>query len=290
LLLGIRTSFKEDLQASVAELVYGEPLRIPGELLTPTANPVDPALLITELRQHMARLRPVPATRHASPTTFVHSDLGKFMHVFLRQDTTRRALEPPYSGSYRVLSRREKTLQLLVRGRPVTVSADRVKPAYTLDGANGETNYTLDSGSSTTRHTATALANQTNPSHPTIRHTSTAPRKDYTFRTPCTFSVPFQYLSNHLREGVMWEHPTVKTHNPYSFSQRENTHGQTHNPYSFSRTVQVLLLRPDNLYSQFHQSQSQSHITTNSQSASLSWCRTPSGANDQKFVLFCFKF
>jgi transposase InsO family protein len=33
-LLGIRTAFKEDLQASVAELVYGKPLRIPGELLT----------------------------------------------------------------------------------------------------------------------------------------------------------------------------------------------------------------------------------------------------------------
>jgi hypothetical protein len=37
-LLGIRTSFKEDLQASVAELVYGEPLRIPGEFLTPTTD------------------------------------------------------------------------------------------------------------------------------------------------------------------------------------------------------------------------------------------------------------
>jgi hypothetical protein len=49
-LLGIRTSFKEDLQASVAELVYSKPLRIPGELLTLSANPVDPALLIAELR------------------------------------------------------------------------------------------------------------------------------------------------------------------------------------------------------------------------------------------------
>jgi cleavage and polyadenylation specificity factor subunit 1 len=35
-LLGIRTSFKADLQASVAELVHGEPLRIPGEFLTLT--------------------------------------------------------------------------------------------------------------------------------------------------------------------------------------------------------------------------------------------------------------
>jgi hypothetical protein len=94
ILLGIRAAFKEDLHASVAELVYGEPLRIPGELLTPSANAVDPALLITEVRQRMARLRPVPAARHASPATFVHSHLEKCTHVFLRQDATRRALAP----------------------------------------------------------------------------------------------------------------------------------------------------------------------------------------------------
>jgi hypothetical protein len=133
LVLGIRTAFKEDLRASVAELVYGEQLRIPGELLAPAADPVDPAHLITELRQHMARLRPVPAARHASPATFMHNDLEKCTHVFLHQDTIRRALEPPYSGPYQVLSRREKTMQLLVRGRPVTVSIDRVKhrPPFT---------------------------------------------------------------------------------------------------------------------------------------------------------------
>jgi hypothetical protein len=135
-LLGIRTSFKEDLQASVAELVYGEPLRIPGELLNPSANPVDPALLITELRQHMARLRAVPAAPHPSPATFVHKDIDKCTHVFLHQDATRRALEPPYSGPYQALSLRDKTLQLLVRGRPVTVSTDRVKAAYILYETN----------------------------------------------------------------------------------------------------------------------------------------------------------
>jgi cleavage and polyadenylation specificity factor subunit 1 len=73
--IGIRTAFKEELQASVAGHVYDEPLRIPGDLLTPTADPVDPAHLITELRQHMARLRQVPAARHASPATFLYSDL-----------------------------------------------------------------------------------------------------------------------------------------------------------------------------------------------------------------------
>ena len=55
---------------------------------------------------------------------------------FLQQDSTHQALEPPYSGPYRVLSRREKTLQLLVCRRHVTVSADRVEPAYKLQETN----------------------------------------------------------------------------------------------------------------------------------------------------------
>ena len=36
-LLGIRTPYKEYLQSTAAELVYGEPLRVPGELLVPAA-------------------------------------------------------------------------------------------------------------------------------------------------------------------------------------------------------------------------------------------------------------
>jgi cleavage and polyadenylation specificity factor subunit 1 len=100
-LLGVRTAFKTELQASVAEFVYGEPLRIPGELLTPTTDQVEPAHLITQLRQHTARLRPIPAARHATPATFVHKDLHNSTHVFLRQDAIRRALESPYSGPTR---------------------------------------------------------------------------------------------------------------------------------------------------------------------------------------------
>jgi hypothetical protein len=125
-LLGLCMAFKTDLQASVVELVYGEPLRIPGKLLTSTTDPMEPAHIITQLRQHMARLRPVPAARHASPTTFVHKDLHNCTHVFSRQDALRRDLEPPYSDPYQVLSRRQKTMKPLVRGKPVTVSADKL--------------------------------------------------------------------------------------------------------------------------------------------------------------------
>jgi hypothetical protein len=42
----------------------------------------------------------------------------------------------PYIGPYQVLSRREKTLQLLMHGRPVMVSTSGVKLAYILSGTD----------------------------------------------------------------------------------------------------------------------------------------------------------
>ncbi|KAG8175265.1 hypothetical protein JTE90_003506 [Oedothorax gibbosus] len=36
LLLGFRAAFKEDLQATPAEMVYGRALRLPGEFFDPT--------------------------------------------------------------------------------------------------------------------------------------------------------------------------------------------------------------------------------------------------------------
>jgi hypothetical protein len=42
----------EDLQASVAELVYSEPSSIPGKLLTPATDPADPAHLTTAPPAH----------------------------------------------------------------------------------------------------------------------------------------------------------------------------------------------------------------------------------------------
>jgi hypothetical protein len=62
------------------------------------------------------------------------------------------------------------------------------------------------------------------------------------------------------------------------------SHNTTGNPYSFRQTI--LFLRSGNPYSQRHQSQSQSHVTTDGQSVGLSWCRAPFGAHDQIFILF----
>jgi cleavage and polyadenylation specificity factor subunit 1 len=130
-LLGMHTSFEADLQASVAELVYGEPLRIPGEPLAASPTTGDPLELITQLRHHFEQLRPVPAMCHASRAVFVLKDLADSTHIFLTGCSM-----APYSGPYKVLAHTNKTMRININGRPVTVSTDRVKPAYIVVETN----------------------------------------------------------------------------------------------------------------------------------------------------------
>ncbi|XP_050030113.2 uncharacterized protein [Dermacentor andersoni] len=145
--LGLRATFKPDIQATPAELVYGEPLRLPGEFLaappstTATSDPTD---FIARLRRTIAALRPSPAAQHCKTTPFVFKDLATCSHTFLRDDTVRRPLQPPYSGPYQVLRRDDKTFTLHIKGNAVRVSIDRLKPAYTDSAEPGNTSASTD--------------------------------------------------------------------------------------------------------------------------------------------------
>lgn len=131
-LLGIRSAWKADIQASPADLVYGEPLRLPGQFLAPTDDhsTADVTDLAARLRNHMNKLTPKPASWHRKGPFYIPRCLESSSHVFLRQDYVRRPLEPPYAGPYRVLEKHPKYYKIDVRGKEMTVSVDRLKPAY----------------------------------------------------------------------------------------------------------------------------------------------------------------
>jgi hypothetical protein len=131
-LFGLRTAVKPDINASAAELVYGEQLRVPGEFLTPTQLPDCTEQYISTLRHRIAALRPTPAARHATQKPLVFKDFATASHVFLSTDMARTPLEPPYTGPYEVLSRNDKTIKILVNEKAVVVSIDRLKPAAML--------------------------------------------------------------------------------------------------------------------------------------------------------------
>jgi len=138
-LIGIRTANKEEFESSVAHLVYGEPLRVPSDLLVPATAKLEASTFIQQLRRRMEQLRPIHTVRHASPATYSYKELQDSTHVFLRQDPARRAMEPPYSVLHKVRACTDKRLTIVVRGRQVNVSADRIKPAYVLEVTQHET-------------------------------------------------------------------------------------------------------------------------------------------------------
>ena len=134
-LLGMRAALKEDLQCSPAELVYGEPLRLPGELIVPSPvseSSEDRTNFANQLQKYMARLRPTPGSRHGQQPTFVSKDLEAASHVFLRDDSVRLALKPPYTGPHKIVSKTDKTVTIMIGDKTSHVSLDRVKPAYYL--------------------------------------------------------------------------------------------------------------------------------------------------------------
>ena len=118
ILLGLRSSFKVDLECSAAELVYGTTLRLPGELLVSTKNltALNPASYVDRLRHHMRELKPTP-TRPKELQSQIPKDLLSCTHVFVRVDSVKKPLQPPYDGPYRVINRKEKYFILEMKGK-----------------------------------------------------------------------------------------------------------------------------------------------------------------------------
>jgi hypothetical protein len=112
-LLGIRSAFKEDLQTSSAELVFGEPLRLPGEFFSPSSKgTTDVTDFSARLRSIVQNLQPVPTSWHGRKKSFVFKDLATASHVFLRDDTVRGSLQAAYTGPHLILKKEQKVYKI----------------------------------------------------------------------------------------------------------------------------------------------------------------------------------
>ena len=129
-LLGIRSALKEDIGCTAAELVYGTTLRLPGSYFVHTSPTLPPVSeYVQQLKSTMSSLRAVPP-RPASRVVYVNPDMHTSQFVFIRTDATRKPLQPPYKGPYRIISRSTKHFTIDVNGKQEVVSLDRLKPAH----------------------------------------------------------------------------------------------------------------------------------------------------------------
>ena len=134
-MLSIRTTLKPDIGASPADLVYGEGLAVPGELLP--ANPATDAQMLqqrrsalSDMRLEVARLQPTETSAHRTPLVHMPVELKNCTHVFIRRGNITTSLASPYLGPYRVVSRNNQNFRVAIPGRGTeTVAISRVKPA-----------------------------------------------------------------------------------------------------------------------------------------------------------------
>ena len=114
MLLGIQTAIKTDLGCSVAELVYGTTLRIPGEFfISDQTTPTNVADFVSQLKNAMSKLKAVPTCMDATNCkVHVNHNLSICNHVFVRHDAVQKPLQVPYDGLFKVLKHSNKHFTL----------------------------------------------------------------------------------------------------------------------------------------------------------------------------------
>ena len=130
-LLGLRTAPKEDLRASSAELVFCQPLRVPGEFLPNSSAPWSTSAHQSAFRDAASAFAPVP-THHCLPQSYIPKDLMAASYVFIRHDAHRSPLQAPYDGPFRVLEAGPKGFVVDIGGNKERISVDRLKPAHVV--------------------------------------------------------------------------------------------------------------------------------------------------------------
>ena len=126
-LLGLRTAPKDADDYAPSEKVYGDNLTVPADFFRQNS---DPSLL--ELRDHVKQFVPCKQTYSDNSSRYVPRDLMSTSHVFIRTDSVKPPLTPPYTGPYKVISRSDKCIKLQLNNKLDWVSIDRLKPAYLL--------------------------------------------------------------------------------------------------------------------------------------------------------------
>lgn len=130
-LLGIRASIREELGTSPAEIVYGQPIKLPGEIVINRSNEVvDPTNLIDRLKTYMQNIKPTDTKVPEKMKEYVPKDLCNCTHVFVRVDKVKPPLTPAYDGPYSVVRRFRKFYVLNIKGKNNSIAIDRLKPAY----------------------------------------------------------------------------------------------------------------------------------------------------------------
>ncbi|XP_015913674.2 uncharacterized protein [Parasteatoda tepidariorum] len=139
-LLGLRSTFREEFQTTPSKLVYGSNIRLPSDFLHETQASTDISTFAGQLTKYFSQVRPAPPSRHGKSPIFVTKDLNTTSHVFVRTDAVRPPLQPPYEGPFKVLSRSKDYYTLSIKEKSRNISINRLKPCFIEQSADLKNN------------------------------------------------------------------------------------------------------------------------------------------------------
>lgn len=117
--------------ATPSEMIYGTTLRFPGLFFdSSNTNPTNDSNFIKDFKRIMEDLQPVQTSHHNNHKIFIQKELTDCSHVFVRDDTVRAPLKPPYDGPFEVISKNDKSFILNIKNKHKSISIDRLKAAY----------------------------------------------------------------------------------------------------------------------------------------------------------------
>ena len=120
-LLGTRAVLKDNLGYSTAELAYGAPLHLPGELFSASDDTEHDATNYAN-QLHAASLQVTPTHTPSSHRGFIPLEFSKCTDLLVHHETARKPIQQPFERPYKVLQHTKKTLILDINSGRETVS------------------------------------------------------------------------------------------------------------------------------------------------------------------------
>ncbi|GFT82547.1 retrovirus-related Pol polyprotein from transposon opus [Nephila pilipes] len=70
-LLGLRAAIRSDTNHSIAQMMYGTNIKLPGEFFDPPTIKMDQETFVSQLQKYMEKLKPVPSNRSTSTKKYL---------------------------------------------------------------------------------------------------------------------------------------------------------------------------------------------------------------------------
>ena len=124
-MLSIRAAPREDSAVSAAEMVFGSPLTLPGQILTDEDVPADST---REQANSVVKQFVATSRSYAEVAGGISETLAEAEMVYVWHGAVSLPLTQGYSGPYRVLEGGPMVFRLQVGDMEEGISADRLKP------------------------------------------------------------------------------------------------------------------------------------------------------------------